>query len=218
LTIEVPGDISSAAFLLVVGAIVPAAKLTITSVGINPTRTGVLDVLRAMGATIREETPREEQGEPLADLTVEQRSLRPTRIAGALIPRLIDELPVLAVAATQAEGVTEVRDAAEMRVKETDRIATVAAELDKLGAHIEPLPDGFRVYGPTPLRGARVDSHGDHRIAMALAVAALVADGDTLITDTACIDDSFPGFAAALTALGARVEAVSAASVEADGR
>jgi 3-phosphoshikimate 1-carboxyvinyltransferase len=203
LTITVPGDISSAAFLLCAGAIVPGTEIRLDGVGVNPTRTGVIDVLRAMGAEIQEAAPREEHGEPVADLIVSARPLRGTGIAGALIPRLIDELPVLAVAATQAEGVTEVRDAAELRVKETDRIATVAEELGKLGARIEPLPDGFRVYGPTPLHGAAVSSHGDHRLAMALAVAGLVAEGETVIQGSACIDDSYPGFAAALAALGA---------------
>jgi 3-phosphoshikimate 1-carboxyvinyltransferase len=203
LTFTVPGDISSAAFLLCAGAIVPGTEIRLDGVGVNPTRTGVIDVLRAMGAEIQEAAPREEHGEPVADLIVSARPLRGTGIAGALIPRLIDELPVLAVAATQAEGVTEVRDAAELRVKETDRIATVAEELGKLGARIEPLPDGFRVYGPTPLHGAAVSSHGDHRLAMALAVAGLVAEGETVIQGSACIDDSYPGFAAALAALGA---------------
>jgi 3-phosphoshikimate 1-carboxyvinyltransferase len=190
LAITVPGDISSAAFLLCAGAIVPGTEIRLDGVGVNPTRTGVIDVLRAMGAEIQEAAPREEHGEPVADLIVSARPLRGTQVAGALIPRLIDEL-------------TEVRDAAELRVKETDRIATVAAELGKLGARIEPLPDGFRVYGPTPLHGATVSSHGDHRLAMALAVAGLIAEGETVIQGSACIDDSYPGFAAALAALGA---------------
>jgi 3-phosphoshikimate 1-carboxyvinyltransferase len=194
LTITVPGDISSAAFLLVAAAAQPRSILRVAGVGVNPTRTGVLDVLEAMGAAFLLEEAREEQGEPVADVVIEARPLRATRIAGALIPRLIDELPVLAVLATQAEGVTEVRDAAELRIKETDRIAAVAAELNRMGATIEPLPDGFRVHGPTPLHGAPVDSHGDHRLAMALAVAGIVAEGETIIQGVACIDDSFPGF------------------------
>jgi 3-phosphoshikimate 1-carboxyvinyltransferase len=172
-------------------------------VGINPTRTGVLDTLEVMGADLRLEEPRTEHGEPVADVVIEARPLRGAVIAGPLIPRLIDELPVLAAVATQAEGVTEIRDAAELRVKETDRIATTAAELTRMGARIEPLPDGFRVHGPTRLRGVVVSSHGDHRLAMALAVAGLLADGDTTIHGMACVDDSFPGFPTALAALGA---------------
>ncbi|MGI8586870.1 MAG: 3-phosphoshikimate 1-carboxyvinyltransferase [Chloroflexia bacterium] len=211
LSLTVPGDISSAAFILASGAAVVGSEIRIEGVGVNYTRTGVVDVLRAMGVLIREENRREEHGEPVADLIVESRRLCAAQIAGPLVPRLIDELPVLAVVATQAEGVTEVRDAAELRVKETDRIATVVEELGKMGAHIEALPDGFRVYGPTVLRAAVVESHGDHRLAMALAVAGLLADGETLIRDTSCIADSYPGFSEALVALGAQVE-------ETDGR
>ena len=207
LSVTVPGDISSGAFPLAIGAICQKTTLLIDGVGVNPTRTGILDVLRAMGATITEENAHEEHGEPVADLQISHRPLQATRIAGTQIPRLIDELPVIAVIASQAEGTTEVRDAAELRVKETDRIATIVAELSKLGARIDALPDGFRVHGPTPLHGAAVSSHGDHRLAMALAVAALVADGETTITGTACIADSYPGFAEALTALGVDLEA-----------
>jgi 3-phosphoshikimate 1-carboxyvinyltransferase len=203
LTLTVPGDISSAAFLLAAAAAQPGSQVAITGVGINPTRTGVLDALEVMGADLRLEEPRTEHGEPVADVVIEARPLRGAVIAGPLIPRLIDELPVLAAVATQAEGVTEIRDAAELRVKETDRIATTAAELTRMGARIEPLPDGFRVHGPTRLRGVVVSSHGDHRLAMALAVAGLLADGDTTIHGMACVDDSFPGFPTALAALGA---------------
>ena len=201
LTLTVPGDISSAAFLLAAGAAQPGSQVRIAGVGVNPTRTGVLDVLAAMGAAVLLEDPRPEHGEPVADVLIKARPLRGTTIAGPLIPRLIDELPVLAVVATQADGMTEVRDAAELRVKETDRIATTAAELTRMGARIEPLPDGFRVHGPTPLHGAVVSSHGDHRLAMALAVAGLLAEGATTIHGMACVDDSFPGFPAALAAL-----------------
>jgi 3-phosphoshikimate 1-carboxyvinyltransferase len=203
LSLRVPGDISSAAFLLAAAAIVPGGQARIDGVGVNATRTGALEALRAMGAVINETGRRDEQGEPVADLTLEARPLKATRIDGALIPRLIDELPALAVVATQADGVTEVRDAAELRVKETDRIAMIAAELGKLGARIEPLPDGFRVHGPVRLTGAVVDSHGDHRLAMALLVAGLVADGETVVRGTACIADSYPGFTTVLAAFGA---------------
>jgi len=194
LSFRVPGDLSSAAYLLVAAAIVPESELTVEGVGVNPTRTGLLDVLRNMGARLALSNEREQGGEPVADITVRAAPLHATRVGGDLVVRMIDEFPILAVAATQAQGETVVRDAAELRVKETDRIATVVAELTKLGARIEPLPDGFRVSGPTPLRGATVDSHGDHRLAMALAVAGLLAGGETIVRGASCTADSFPGF------------------------
>jgi len=200
--IVVPGDISSAAFLLAAAVLVPGSEVTLEGVGVNPTRTGVLDVLWAMGADIRVENERDYGGEPVADLTVRAGELRATEIGGAIIPRLIDELPLLALVATQAQGTTQIRDAAELRVKETDRIAATVAELRRLGADIEARPDGFIVRGPSPLVGAEVDSHGDHRLAMMLAVAGLLADGETRVRDVDCIADSFPGFADRLRALG----------------
>jgi len=207
LTIQVPGDISSAAFLLAAAALVPDAQVRIEGVGVNPTRTGIIDALRAMGAEIRLDNERSEHGEPVADLLVEARPLHGTKIHGALIPRLIDELPVLAVVASQATGITEVRDAGELRVKESDRIATIVSELRALGVAIEPLADGFRVEGPTPLRGAAVAAQGDHRIALALLVAGLVADGATTVSGMDSISKSYPDFPAALALLGARIEA-----------
>jgi len=201
-TVRVPGDISSAAFPLVASLIVPEARVTVTGVGINPTRTGVLDVLAAMGAAIYiNANEHSEGGEPTASLTVQRGPLRGTTIAGALVPRLIDEIPALAVAALAAEGVTEVRDAAELRVKESDRIAVLARELGKMGARIAERADGFAVTGPTRLRGARVSSGGDHRVAMALAVAALAAEGESIVEDVACIATSFPAFAETLNTL-----------------
>jgi 3-phosphoshikimate 1-carboxyvinyltransferase len=201
-TVLVPGDISSAAFPLVAALVAGDARVTVSGVGVNPTRTGLLDVLEAMGAALeqRVESPGAD-GEPTATLTARSGELHGTTIAGALIPRLIDEVPVLAVAATQARGVTEVRDAGELRVKESDRIAAIARELGKLGARIEERGDGMAITGPTRLRGARVQSGGDHRMAMALAVAGLVADGETVVEDTACIATSFPGFPDMLNAL-----------------
>jgi 3-phosphoshikimate 1-carboxyvinyltransferase len=204
---NVPGDFSSAAFLLVAALLVPGSQIALERVGFNPTRTGLYDVLQAMGADLGWLDSEEEHGEASVQLRARASGLRGTRVDGELVPRTIDEFPVLAVAATQAEGVTEVRDAAELRVKETDRIAALVEELRKLGARIEALDDGFVVEGPARLRGARVGSHGDHRLAMALAVAGLVADGETVVEDTACIDDSYPGFAAALAQLGAEVRA-----------
>jgi 3-phosphoshikimate 1-carboxyvinyltransferase len=194
LTLQVPGDISSAAFPLVAATLVPGSRVTLNAVGVNPTRTGLLDVLAAMGANIVVTNQRGEGGEPVADLAVQSALLRGTEIGGELVVRMIDEFPVLAVAATQATGSTLVRDAAELRVKESDRIAAVVAELQKMGAAIAARPDGFVVEGPARLHGARVDSHGDHRLAMALAVAGLVAEGKTVIRGAERIADSFPGF------------------------
>jgi 3-phosphoshikimate 1-carboxyvinyltransferase len=201
--ITVPSDISSAAFALVAACLVPGSALTTLSVGVNPTRTGLLDALWRMGAQITCEERPPAGAEPVAHIHARTSDLRATTISGDEIPRLIDEAPILAVAATQAQGVTIVKDAAELRVKESDRISSLAQELRKLGAHIEEFSDGFAVTGPTVLHGAIVDSHHDHRLAMALAVAALVADGDTTITDTTCIIDSYPGFAASFARLGA---------------
>ncbi|MCB0202642.1 MAG: 3-phosphoshikimate 1-carboxyvinyltransferase, partial [Anaerolineae bacterium] len=174
-------------------------------VGVNPTRTGILDIVQQMGGAVRIDNPREEAGEPAADLVVQPSQLHGVEIGGELIPRAIDELPVVAVLATQARGRTVVRNAAELRVKETDRIATIVAELRTLGARIEERPDGFVVEGPTELHSAPVSSHGDHRLAMALAVAGLAAEGPVLVEDTECIADSFPGFERVLTTLGAEL-------------
>jgi 3-phosphoshikimate 1-carboxyvinyltransferase len=202
LHLSVPGDFSSAAFLIVAATLVPGSAITLRNIGLNPTRTGLLDVLRGMGADVALEDERMVSGEPVADLTVRAAALRATRVGGNLVVRMIDEFPILAVAATQAQGETLVRDAAELRVKETDRIATTVQELRRLGAEIEARPDGFLVHGPTPLVGTVVRSHGDHRLAMALAVAGLAARGRSRIMDTQCIADSFPGFEARLGELG----------------
>jgi 3-phosphoshikimate 1-carboxyvinyltransferase len=193
-TVVVPGDISSAAFLLVAAAIVGEARVTLHRVGVNPTRTGILDVLEAMGARVTSGEPADE-GEPTASLTVTSGALRAAEIGGArLIPRLIDEVPILAVAAAVAPGVSVVRDATELRVKESDRIAAIARELGKMGARIEERPDGMAITGGTRLRRASVNSGGDHRMAMALAVAGLVAEGETVIDDVECVNTSFPSF------------------------
>lgn len=201
----IPGDVSSAAFLLVAAALVPDSDVTVTGVGINPTRTGLLDVLRAMGTDISVSNQHSACGETLGDVTTRTSDLRGVTIEGDTVVRMIDEFPVLAVAATQAHGTTVVRDANELRVKETDRIAAVVQELRRLGAQIEAREDGFVVEGPTPLHGEMVHSHGDHRLAMALAVAGLVANGDVIIQDMHCVEDSFPGFVERMQAIGARV-------------
>ena len=206
LEITVPGDISSAAFLLVAGAIAPDSRITIAGVGVNPTRTGIIDALSEMGADILFETERIDSGEPVADLTVRTSQLRGTTFGGRSIVTMIDELPILAVAATQAHGTTVIKDAGELRVKETDRIATTVSELRKLGADIEPTHDGLIVNGPTRLLGGPVDSHGDHRLSMALTVAGLVAQGRTTVYGAEVTADSFPGFEETLRVLGAEIE------------
>jgi len=206
LDITVPGDLSSAAFLLAAGAILPGSDIRIRAVGINPTRRGLLDALIAMGADVTLENGRESGGEPVGDLHIRYAQLRGITIGGDQIVTMIDELPIFAVIATQARGETIVRDAGELRVKETDRIATTVTELRKLGADIEERPDGFVVHGPTPLKGARVWSHGDHRLAMALAIAGLVAENATVVEESACAADSFPGFVETLQRLGARID------------
>jgi len=193
-SLVVPGDVSSAAFPLVAAALIEGSEVTVEGVGVNPTRTGLLDVLRAMGAEIALENARVQGGEPVADVTVRASSLRGIEVGGNTVVRAIDEFPALAVAATQASGVTRVRDAAELRVKETDRIAVIVEGLRTMGARIEPQADGFIVEGPTPLKGAAVDSHSDHRLAMALAVAGMIAEGETVVENAECIADSFPGF------------------------
>lgn len=198
LSVEVPGDFSSAAFFLVAACLVPGSRLTIAGVGLNPTRTGLLEVLQAMGAAVEVRDSREVCGEPVGDLAVTAGPLRGVSVEGALIPRLIDEIPILAVAAASAEGETEIRDAGELRVKESDRIAALAGELSRLGADVAERPDGLMIRGGRPLAGTSCSSRGDHRVAMALAVAALVARGETRIADSGCIRTSFPDFVSLL--------------------
>lgn len=208
LELTVPGDISSAAFPLVAATIVPGSAVTVEGLGINPTRTGLLDVLSAMGGRLTVTQQHAHVHEPVGDVEALAAPLEGTLIGGDAVVRMIDEFPALAVAATQAHGVTIVRDAAELRVKETDRIATVVAQLRALGASIEPRDDGFAVQGPTPLQGGRADSHGDHRLAMALAVAGLVAEDELVIQHAECIGDSFPGFVELMQQLGAQMRLV----------
>ena len=194
--VDVPGDISSAAFWLVAGAAHPDAELTIEHVGVNPTRTGILDMLGLMGAEIDVRNAREVSGEPVADLTVRSSRLRGAEIGGSLIPRGIDELVVLAVAAAMAEGRTVVRDAAELRVKESDRVATVVEGLRRFGARAEAADDGFVIEGPNVLLAEAQESHDDHRLAMTWAVAALIAqDGEeTAIHGASTANVSYPTF------------------------
>ncbi|MBS3908216.1 MAG: 3-phosphoshikimate 1-carboxyvinyltransferase [Actinobacteria bacterium] len=200
-TVDIPGDISSAAFFIVAALIAGDSTVTIENVGVNETRTGILDALNAMGAGIELANGSNLSNEPRGNLLVSGRQLKATTIEGDLIPRLIDEIPIIAVAATQAHGTTTIRDAGELRVKESDRIAALTQELRKMGADIEEYEDGMVINGPTPLKGARVNSHGDHRIAMSLAVAGLVADGETIVEDSEAIAISYPGFERTLSEL-----------------
>ena len=192
--ITIPGDISSSAFFIIACLLLKNSEIRIKGVGINPTRTGVIDILKKMGAYIVIENVHELCGEPVADLIVKSSNLRGTNIGGALIPRIIDEIPVLAVAATQAEGVTEISNAQELRVKESDRIGNLVSELSKMGASIKEKKDGMVISRGKRLVGSLVNSFGDHRMAMALTIGGLIADGETTINDVACIDTSFPHF------------------------
>ncbi|MCM3358798.1 3-phosphoshikimate 1-carboxyvinyltransferase [Psychrobacillus sp. FSL W7-1457] len=192
--VVVPGDISSAAFFLVAGAIALDSKLVLTNVGLNETRTGIIDVLKAMGATLTIETQNNASHEPIGTLTIETSNLVGTEIGGDLIPRLIDEIPVIALLATQAKGKTIIKNAEELKVKETNRIDAVVNELRKLGANINPTEDGMVIEGPTPLHGGELSTYGDHRIGMMAAIAALVTDGIVSIDNQECIAVSYPNF------------------------
>ena len=196
----VPGDISSAAFWLVAAAAIPGSRLTLRKVGLNPTRDAIITALKRMGADITE-TLHSTHGEPIGDIEVRGGTLHGTTILKAEIPNLIDEIPVLAVAAALATGKTIIRNAKELRVKETDRITTVVNNLRAMGAHIEEFEDGMEIEGGAPLHAATLDSFGDHRIAMAFAIAGLFAKGETVIRNTECINTSYPGFAHHLAAI-----------------
>lgn len=193
-SVIVPGDISSAAFWLVAGAIIPGSDLLIENVGVNPTRTGILEALELMGAEIHLENQRLVAGEPVADLRIKSSRLRGCKLGGSIIPRLIDEIPILAVAAAFAQGTTVIEDAEELRVKESDRLAVMASELNRLGANVTERPDGLEIIGGKPLTGCEVDSYTDHRIAMSLAIAALNASGTTTIHRAEAAAISYPDF------------------------
>jgi 3-phosphoshikimate 1-carboxyvinyltransferase len=199
--VDVPADFSSAAFFLVAASVVPGSELLLRRVGMNPRRTGLLAALRLMGADIGEENPGEQGGEPVADLRVRHAHLRGIEVPEALVPDMIDEFPALFTAAALAEGRTVVRGAAELRVKESDRIAVMSAGLRALGARIQETPDGAVIEGGR-LAGGRADSHGDHRIAMSLAIAAQCASGEVRIGDCVNVATSFPGFVELATATG----------------
>jgi len=201
----VPGDFSSAAFLIVAALLIPGSDITLTNISLNPTRTGLLDVLREMGADIAVEETGLQAGDPVGTLRVRHGALRAVDVGGEVVVRMIDEFPIFMVAALAAEGRTTVRDAGELRVKETDRLAVMTAELARLGAQIDEGADGFSLVGPQQLHGEHVDGHDDHRIAMSLVVAGLCAEGETVVDDARCASDSFPGYAETLARLGADV-------------
>ncbi len=192
--IQVPGDISSAAYFIAAALMVPGSQLLIKHVGINPTRAGILAVCQAMGGDVRLLNVQDKKGEPTADLLVTHSALKGTVIEGDLIPTLIDELPVIAAMACLAEGRTIIRDAAELKVKESNRIAVMAENLSAMGAQVQETEDGLVIEGGHPLRGALIDSHDDHRIAMTFAVAALCAQGETKIQGGECVNISYPAF------------------------
>lgn len=206
--VHVPGDISSAAFHMVAGAVIPDSSITVQGVGVNPTRTGVLDVLESMGASLKLGPVSQEDAEPVADIQCVHAALGGAEIGGRVIPRAIDEIPIIALAACFASSPTVVRDARELRVKESDRIASTARLLSAFGARVECSEDGLSVH-PSRLMPATVQSEGDHRIAMTGVIAALAIEGESRVRDTACIATSFPGFVEGLRALGADVEEVA---------
>jgi 3-phosphoshikimate 1-carboxyvinyltransferase len=192
--VTVPGDISSAAFFMVAALITPDSELLIKNVGVNPSRTGVIDILQAMGGDIQLVDAREVSGEPVADILVRTSNLKGIAISGSVVPRAIDEFPAICVAAARAEGVTTIRDAKELRVKETDRITAMADNLRKLGITVTESEDGMDITGSDLLSGGTVDSSGDHRIAMSMSVASLVAADAITVTDIECVATSFPTF------------------------
>lgn len=191
--ITVPGDISSAAYFIAAGLLVPGSEILLCNVGINPTRDGLLRVCQAMGGDITLLNVRND-GEPTADLLIRSSSLHSTEIKGEIIPTLIDEIPMIAVMAAFAEGTTVIRDAAELKVKESDRIQVMTDNLTRMGADVEALPDGMIIHGGKPLHGATIDSHKDHRIAMSFAVAGGICEGSLTITDGECVNISYPEF------------------------
>ncbi|MFC1558419.1 3-phosphoshikimate 1-carboxyvinyltransferase [candidate division KSB1 bacterium] len=192
--IFIPGDISSGAFLIVAALLIDDSDITIKNVGINPTRTGIIDVLRQMGGHIEYADTREVNNEPVTDIHVKTSRLRGIEISGEMIPRVIDEVPVIAVAAALAEGETVIKDAEELRVKETDRITAVVSNLEKMGVPVEELPDGMIIRGPNKLKGTEIESFNDHRIALSFTIGGLTADEKTVIKNAQWADISFPGF------------------------
>ena len=199
--INVPGDISSAAFFMIAAALVPDSEVTLRNVGVNPTREGVIEVLRMMGVPLELSNQVVINGEPRADITVRSGRLKGIEISGGMIPRLIDEIPILAIAGTQCQGTFIVKNASELRVKETDRIMAISENLKRMGVSVEIFEDGFAIAGGQSLRGAEIETFGDHRMGMAFSVAGLIASGETLIRDSDCAEISYPGFYSTLKGL-----------------
>lgn len=206
LNIKLPGDFSSAAFLIVAGLITPGSTVLIKEVGLNPTRTGLIDALQSMGADIHLQQKGERCGEPYGDILVQHSQLEGISVSGPLVVRMIDEFPAFAVAAAYASGTTSISEAAELRHKESDRITKLCHELRRLGIQTTETPDGFSIHGSMQPEGGIISHHGDHRLAMALAASGLAANGPVTVTDSNIIAESYPDFAAALRALGASVE------------
>lgn len=200
-----PGDFSSAAFLIVAALITPESEITLQNIGLNATRTGLLDILLSMGASIQIAARPTRNGEPVGDLTIRHSVLKGVDISGEQVVRMIDEFPIFAIAAANASGTSTVRDAAELRVKESDRISALCVELKKLGVDVTETPDGFSIHGVGELHGGVVDPHSDHRLAMSLAVAGMAAREPVVIQNAAIIQESFPEFADVITRLGAKI-------------
>ena len=203
--VEVPGDISAAAFFMVGASLIEGSEVVIKDVGINPTRTGIIDILRKMGASIEISNQREMGAEPAGDIRIKSALLKGIEIKGDIIPGCVDELPVICIAAAVAEGETVIKDASELRVKESDRIAVMAECLSRVGVEVETYPDGMRIKGGRGLKGTVCNSHGDHRIAMSMAIAGLITEGEMTIEDTECINTSFPEFEETLRKLVKRI-------------
>ena len=203
--ISVPGDCSSAAFLIAAAVLVPGSKVTLRNIGINPTRTGMLDVLSSMGADISVSYNGESGGEPTGDILVKHSNLKSTTVQGETVIRMIDEFPIFTVIATQSEGTTTVKDAAELRIKESDRISSLLEELRKMGIKFTEYTDGYTIVGPQILNPAQLESHGDHRMAMSLAIAGMIAQGCTEITHSEVVDESFPEYTKTFSQLGATI-------------
>ena len=205
LDVTLPGDMSAAAFLIIAALVTPGSSLLLRGVGLNPTRTGLLDSLLEMGAKIETSNLRQQGGEPLGDLSVGYSRLHGVQIGGERVVRMIDEFPAFTIAAACAQGASRVMDAQELRHKESDRISALGGELRRLGVDFQETADGFLIQGGSPLQGGRVEAHGDHRLAMALALAGLVAQSPVAVSGAEIIDESFPGFEQVLRALGAEI-------------
>ncbi len=203
--LNIPGDLSAAAFPLAAALLAPGSEITVQNVGLNPTRTGLLEALLRMDAQIETSSPTAMDGEPTGNLTAAFSALKGIEIQAQQVVSMIDEVPIFAVVATQAHGETRIRGAGELRLKESDRLSGMTTELRKMGAQIEEHPDGLTIEGPTPLRGTRVSSHGDHRLAMALTVAGMLASGETNIERAEVVQESYPGFMRALRSIGAEL-------------